>query len=157
MKSASEILAELLPSKGDGSAFHLTRLWASWREVVGEPLAEYVWPLGHRERVLLLGGEDAVVLQEANFLVPEILKRVNQFLGGNVFDKVNLELVRGRSPLDGIRVGEVYKKQLMPRPEPLGNLTSILPQDNPVGSCYRAYVRFFETHGNSSASTRRKR
>lgn len=120
-------------------------------------MAEYIWPLGHKGKVLLLGGEDAVVLQEANFLAPEILKRANEFLGGNVFDKITLELVRGRSHLNGIRVGVVYKKPLVPRPEPLGNLVDILPKDDPVGNCYRAYVRFFEKQRNSSASTRRKR
>ena len=58
----------------------LSRLWRSWDAVLGPDLAPLARPLGHHDDKLLIGAEDAVLLQELYYMGPEIVRRVNEFL-----------------------------------------------------------------------------
>jgi hypothetical protein len=94
---------------------------------------------------LVLAADDPIVMQEAQFLGPMILERVNGFLGKEVFDKVVFELLNGRVPLDGeIRPEAPKPPRKLKKPEKLGSLNEKLDPDSPVGRCYRAYQRMFD-------------
>jgi hypothetical protein len=144
VRSIRTVLDIFLRNRGAIEPFKLVRLWRSWPEVLGPELAELAKPLGHKDRRLILGGEDSISLQEITYFGPDILERVNGFLEGKIFDKISVELIRGRSPLDSVQIGTVPETVGLPRPEHLGDLLAIMPEDSPVTSCYRAYVRLIK-------------
>jgi hypothetical protein len=150
VRSIRSVLEEFLKRRGAAESFQLARLWRSWAEVLGPDLSALARPLGHKERRLILGGEDSITLQEITFFGPDILERVNAFLGGKFFDKISVELIRGRSPLDRVSVGAVPSRVDPPRPENLGGLLPVMPEDTPVGRCYRAYVRHMNEEKNGT-------
>jgi hypothetical protein len=144
LRSIRAVLETFLQKRGAAESFRLVGLWRSWAEVLGPDLASLARPLGHKGSRLILGGEDSITLQEITYFGPDILERVNAFLGGNVFDKISVELIRGRSPLDGVQVGAAAGKIETRRPDRLGGLAPLMSGDSAVSRCYRAYVRFFD-------------
>lgn len=121
----------------------LIRLWREWDRLMGE-MARMVRPLGHRGARLILAAEDPMIAQEAQYLAPMILGRINGFLGEEVFDKVAFELLNGRVPLDGdFPRPEKPPQRPLKKPDNLGALDKKLDPDSPVGRCYRAYQRMF--------------
>lgn len=131
----------------------LVRLWPEWAEVVGPEVAELAQPLGHREGTLILHTQDAIAAQELTYFVPEILSRVNGFLGQEVFDKVRFELLGGRVPLgESQKEGPKAPPQRLKRPSSLGGLVGKLDPDSSVGRCYLAYVKWFTEGAAPSAA-----
>jgi hypothetical protein len=121
----------------------LVRLWRNWHSLMGE-MAAMARPLGHRGGRIILAAEDPMVMQEAQFLGPMILEKINTFFGEEVFDKVVFELLNGRVPLDGeFPKPETPPQRPLKKPEKLGSLDKKLDPDSPVGRCYRAYQRMF--------------
>lgn len=120
----------------------LVRLWRDWATVVGPDVAELARPLGHREGALVLFTEDAAAAQQLSYYAPEIIERVNAFLGQEVFDKVRFELLNGRIPL-----GEHHRPVAEAPPAPLaapkdvGGLLDKIDLESPVGKAYLAYLR----------------
>ena len=126
--------------------FRLAQMWSNWSEIIGsEELADMIKPLGHRQRTLILGAEDSIVIQEMNFFVPQLLDKVNDFLGQSFFDKIRFELLKGRTPLNQSILAPTkhrYRCSLK-KPQNLGNLLDKLPKDSPVYKCYKKYVNLF--------------
>ncbi|MBG0777163.1 MAG: DUF721 domain-containing protein [Desulfovibrionaceae bacterium] len=127
----------------------LVRLWRGWAEAVGAHVAEMAKPVGHRRRTLLVGVEDSALLQELTYYAPQILDDVNAFLGQEVFDKVQVDLLMGKAPLDtipdlapGSGDGRPDPERPPERPEGLQGRADLDPE-SPVGRCYRAYIRLF--------------
>jgi hypothetical protein len=121
----------------------MVKLWRAWDDLMGE-MAPLARPLGHRGSKLILAAEDPMIMQEAQFLAPMILDKINSFLGEEVFDKVVFELLNGRVPLDGkIPTEQPAPKRKLKKPKSLGKLNKELDPDSPVGKCYRAYQRMF--------------
>lgn len=142
--AAAEVMARVVARLGGSDRIRLVGLWRSWADVLGPEIAALARPLGSRKGTLLLGAEDPLVMQELGFLAPEILARVNAWLGEDHFDKVAFELLSGRFPLDAVAVParrDVPVQVL--GPERLGGLDRLLASDDPVGRSYRAYVRRF--------------
>jgi hypothetical protein len=139
-----EVMFRALARYDKKGGLRLVRLWRGWPEVVGPEVAELARPLGHKEATLLLWAQDAVAAQQLSYYVPELLARVNEFLGQEVFDKVRFELLDSRVPLGGSR-SEAPRAPLGPPPRPprLGALVDRLDPESAVGRCYRAYVRRF--------------
>jgi hypothetical protein len=145
MKKLSDGLATLLNRGEAGKNFRLYGLWRNWREAVGADVAELARPLGHRRNVLFLGVEDSVAMQELSYLTPEILERANGFLGQNLFDKVQFDLLGTQIPLDAVRASYPdYYPARYEAPVNLGGLLGKFDGDSPVGRCYAKYVKFFQ-------------
>lgn len=147
---AARVLESVLKRLGGDETYRLMRLWRSWSRVLGEEIAAMARPLGHRGSTLVLGADDPVVRQELSYFQPQILERVNGFLGQDFFDKVVFELLSGRIPLDEIKRREpVGPKAAAPRaaPEPPGELGRLEhlknDEESVVAMCYRAYCRRF--------------
>ena len=124
----------------------LAQMWSNWSEIVGsEELADLIRPLGHRQRTLILGAEDSITIQEMNFFVPQLLDKVNDFLGQPFFDKIRFELLKGRTPLNqSVLVSTKYRRRCsLKKPQSLGKLLDKLPKDSPVYKCYKKYVNLF--------------
>lgn len=138
-----EALGPLLQRLDDKGALKLIRLWTNWDRVMGGQIAGMARPLGRRGSTLLLSADPAVA-QELTYFAPELLRKANDFLGEEYFDKVRFELLNGRVPLDGYRFDSAPRSVSPPRtPEHLGKILEKLDKDSPVGRCYRAYIGLF--------------
>ena len=93
MKKLSEGLSALLSRGEAGKRRRYYELWRDWPRAVGEDVAALCRPLGHRRGILIAGVEDTVAMQELSYATPEILARVNGYLGENCFDKVQFDLL----------------------------------------------------------------
>ena len=120
----------------------LGHLWRNWELVMGPDIAAIARPLGHRNGILLIGGDDSCALQELSYAVPEILERVNAFMDEEFFQKVELHLLMGKESLQNIGITEIPEVPKPQRPLSLGRAQ--LPPDSPIASAYAAYVRMFE-------------
>ncbi len=144
MRTLAELMAVFLGGAEARRRCRVVDAFRDWEAVVGAELAGYVKPLGHRGGELRLGVSDAVVMQEMVFFVPELLARVNGWLGQNHFDKVQFDLIGTRVSLDAVRVpGPVFHEPALVRPAKLGALVGKLDPGTPAGRCYEKYVRFF--------------
>ena len=68
--------------------------------MLGPDLAPLARPLGHHDDKLLIGAEDAVLLQELYYMGPEIVRRVNEFLQEDFFTAVKVSLMLDHQDLD---------------------------------------------------------
>ncbi|WP_052813365.1 DUF721 domain-containing protein [Desulfonatronum thioautotrophicum] len=105
-----EVLHEFWSGSDRALQWRLAEIWSSWPTVVGQEIADLAMPLGRNKSTLLLGVEDALVMQEMHFHAPNILRAVNAALGEKVFDRVHLDLLSGRSSLSA--VAEAMKNEL---------------------------------------------
>ncbi|NMC50976.1 MAG: DUF721 domain-containing protein [Desulfovibrio sp.] len=125
-------------------ACRLVDMYRDWEAVIGAELAGHVKPLGHRGGELRLGVSDAVAMQEMVFFVPELLDRVNGWLGQNLFDKVQFDLIGSKVSLDAAKASRpVFHEPAVVRPAKLGALVGKFDPTSPVARCYEKYVRFF--------------
>ncbi|SKA73559.1 Protein of unknown function [Paucidesulfovibrio gracilis DSM 16080] len=138
---ALEPVLDRLDGKG---SMQLVRLWNNWENVMGREVSRMARPLGRRGPTLLLTADDPAVAQELTFFAPQIIRRANDFLGEEYFDKVRFELLNGRVPLDGYRPDSAPRSQSSPKkPKNLGEILDQMDEDSPVGRCYRAYIGLF--------------
>lgn len=152
MERLSDALSALLASMDDSRRqAELHRLWRSWSEAVGEHLAMIARPLGTRRDDLVVGVEDSMLMQDMVHYGPALVEQANAFLGRKVFDKVRVELIGGRVPLDAdlgpVLDGDRYEP---PLPNDVGELADRLPQDSAIGRCYREYVRLVRDAGRNN-------
>lgn len=117
MKPIADALKEYLNARGAKNQFQLARLWENWEMVMGPDLAALAFPLGQRKGILLVGAEDNMAAQDLSYMSPEILERVNAFMDGPFFNRVEVHLLFGRTPLDTTRV-VVPPSSRVPLPPP---------------------------------------
>jgi hypothetical protein len=143
-KEVGKALPRFLDRLDTTGGFALVRLWRAWDDIMGD-MAQFARPLGHRRTTIILAADDPIVMQEAQYLAPMLLQKINAFLGEEVFDKIVFELLNGRVPLDGaIRPEAPEPPRKLKKPKKLGDLNEELDPDSPVGRCYRAYQRVFD-------------
>lgn len=137
----------------------LQNLWDNWEAALGAELAELARPLGHHEgrqkegigshareggAVLLLGAEDAMLLQELRFRGEEILARVNGFLGQVYFSEVQVQLPLGRAEPVHSRRNESRAAQCSeqdaPAQGPSGIFLEAMDSASPVARCYARFA-----------------
>lgn len=157
--SLREALLSLLESMGGTpERAGLQSLWDNWEKVLGPELAPLAQPLGHhgdgtgagRGAALLLGAEDAMLLQELRFRGEEILKRVNGFLGRDYFCEVKVSLPLGRNAPVRSREPAPPSGNVDAGGEPVarGVFLSRMDRDSPVARCY---ARFAGMSGGAAA------
>ena len=61
-------LGSVLSALGNGEKLMQVRLWQNWEMVMGPDIAPLAWPLGARNDILIVGGEDNLALQELSFM-----------------------------------------------------------------------------------------
>ncbi len=137
-----QLLESCMQKLGKPEQALLTKLWQHWDMVMGEYLASIAWPLGYKDGVLLVGGEDATSVQELSFMSMEILERANAFMEKDFFTDVKVRLSLDKTPLH-----EVVKIQNNVEPLPFvkgpklsGKYLNEMPSDSPLASCYAKYV-----------------
>ncbi len=115
----------------------LARLWSNWGMVMGGELALSARPLGRRGRILLVGGEDALVLQELSLQRDEMLERANAFMDEAFFTDVHVSLGLGRLPLDALPLNPTLRRARAPLPVLSG---PPLRGDDAVARSYAAFA-----------------
>ncbi len=130
----------------DGRHYLFIKLCQHWPEVVGSELAALAAPLGRRQNTLILGAGDSIVIQELTLQQWEILDKIHSFCGCVLFDKLRVELLKGRTSLHAARVSVQYSGYTPPDPGNLGDLKDYLPPDAPITRCYIKHVDFFKKY-----------
>ncbi len=144
MKSVGEPLRDWLSRVDpDGSRYLFNGICKNWENIVGPDVAELVKPVARKKSTLILGARDSIVIQEISFLSDQILEMINSFCGSDFFDKVRVELLKGRTPLDKELVKKPSSRTPAKKPENLGCLKRDMDQDSPVARCYAKYLQFF--------------
>lgn len=127
---------------GQSSQGRLVRLWQNWDMVMGPELAAIAWPLGHRGNILLVGGEDAMIMQELSLQTDEILERVNAFMDESLFTEVRVSLTLGKNPLNGsLAVPPPRQRPMLERgPAPSGMYLELMNPESVVAKCYARFA-----------------
>jgi hypothetical protein len=150
--SMEEGLGLLFHREEDRLQRFVSALWQNWAMIMGEELAAQAFPLGHKDKVLVIGAEDNMSMQELVMQTPEILERVNAFMDCEHFVKVKINLIMGQNPLtvhQPRRSSRPYGKRIPPRPPRLGKLGDSLDPASPVAQCYEAYVSLYDSLAQS--------
>ena len=120
----------------------LSRLWRSWDAVLGPDLAPLARPLGHHDDKLLIGAEDAVLLQEFYYMGPEIVRRVNEFLQEDFFTAVKVSLMLDHQDLDApspvLERSAGRPKEEVPAPS--GASLGLMDPESAVARCYARFL-----------------
>ena len=152
--------ALLMAMGGTPERAGLQNLWDNWEAALGPELAAMAQPLGHHAgrggegkspakgesegAVLLLGAEDAMLLQELRFRGGEILERVNGFLGHAYFREVKVSLPLGRRAPERSRAKEKMARRDSGARLPgaaSGIFLAGMDKTSPVARCYARFVR----------------
>ncbi len=135
-------LERFMRNIGQAEKVHLVRLWQHWPMVMGDEIAALAWPLGCKNSVLLVGGEDAMSMQELSFMQWDILERANAFMGRDFFTAVRVQLALDKKPLDVLSQPQKKVAAQLFSPTPLhGKYLENMPTSNPVARCYALYVQ----------------
>ena len=119
----------------------LTRLWQHWDMVMGPELSGLAWPLGQRNGTLLVGGEDAMAMQELSLMADEMLERANAFMERPYFTGVKVSLSLGKAALDqAVRLPRPQRVSLERGPALTGKFLSTMPAESAVARCYARFV-----------------
>jgi hypothetical protein len=127
----------------------LARLWQHWSMAMGPELAPLAWPLGERKGVLLVGGEDAMVMQELAMMRDEISERANAFMDEHFFTDLRISLSMGKRPLDGLAPLPARRRapQLIPQLD--GSALRGADPDSPAARCYAAFLELAHSGGRA--------
>ncbi|WP_300882334.1 DUF721 domain-containing protein [uncultured Desulfovibrio sp.] len=164
---AGELLSALLAALGGRpERARLSLLWQNWEQVMGPELAPLALPLGHHKNMLLLGVEDAMLMQELHLMSGEILERVNAFMEKPFFSSVKVRLVLGKNVLNAAasacrteKMSPAEQSPPRPGPGPVRPSGSFLAGMDPASPVTRCYARFAgrQTGGASQGPSRETR
>lgn len=91
MQLGNEIFLLLKSMGGNPKRARLASLWNEWGEVMGGEFSRAL-PLGHHDRTLLLGVEDAMEIQELGLQSNLILEKVNEYMEEEYFSRLRIFL-----------------------------------------------------------------
>jgi len=141
-REAVEQLLRRYPHKA-----RLARLWQNWSMVMGQELALLAWPLGEHKGVLLIGGEDAMAMQDLVMLRDEILERANAFMDKAFFTDMHVSLSLGKRPLDGLAPPPPRRRLPGNLPRLDGSALQGSDPDSPAARCYAAFLGLAQNRG----------
>lgn len=142
VQAISKVMNASLARLGNAEQILLVHLWQNWSVVIGDELVNLVYPLGHNNSTLNVGGDDSVSLQEISMQRTEILERVNAFMESDFFTDVNICLVFGKTPLNMLMHpqndnGLAVKRNVIPLCT--GKHLALMQPDSAVARCYAKF------------------
>ncbi len=142
-EDATNILERFLLQLGKPEQRMLTRLWEHWEMVMGPEISSIACPLGQKDGVLFVGGEDTMSVQELSYMHDEILERANTFMNSNFFVRVKVRLALDKNPLHIISARLETKRVHTEFGPPLsGKYLKDMDPDSAVAKCYARFVAF---------------
>ena len=145
MQDIKDALKSFFEKKNANENLKLAQLWINWSQVMGPQLSQMARPLGRRKKNLILGVKDNLLMQELVFFSPQILERIENYLGWNPFDKVLFDLLESRTSLDELCIKKYRPERILPKPYPLGGLREKMSGNTQIDRCYRTYVQVLGT------------
>lgn len=122
----------------------LAQLWRNWAEVVGEELAEVAVPIRAKDRALILGAENSMLLMELHYVTGEIKEKINCFLASDYFENVFVELnPEGKNCLLPAEnsVSPSHESEVRSfRPTVSGKYLAKMDPSSPVAQCYARFA-----------------
>lgn len=144
----SAIVKLLEAMGGDPQKAKFARLWEEWQAILGEELAAMVTPLGTDKKHLLVGVEDALAMQEAQYQKDDILQKINAWLGQDYFDDVRLSLMLGREARKGKKPDPILPEndmedgmEEMEKSGATGIYLKNMDPNSPVAKAYARYAK----------------
>ena len=124
----------------------ISLMWQNWDLVMGEMLKQIAYPLGCRDKILIIGASDNMVLQELSFMTFEILERVSAFMEEDFFEKVELTLLLDKTPINIPQSFSAPKmSSYVPEcPQDLGSLDDLKKRNDSIGLAVSAYIYFMK-------------
>ena len=141
MRTAAQAVKAYISRPDMDQELQIAGIWKHWDRIIGPGLQDLARPLGKRKRTLVVGVANSLVMQECVFYSEQILEKIADYLDWQPFDKISFELLQKGACLDEITVGCDFQTLTAKIPESLGGLLETVPEDSPVGSCYRTYLR----------------
>jgi hypothetical protein len=144
MRLAGDMASDLLERLGGREQRRIVQLWRNWKMVMGADLCDLAIPVDARGRVLLIGGEDNMAMQELVCQIPEILERVNAFMDAPHFERVEVQLLSEReivACLSGPRSIPALPGIVPSVPPGLEELQGRFDPASPIGRYFAAYLR----------------
>ncbi len=136
------LLKDYMQSLGKPEQAILTKLWQHWDMVMGEHIASLAWPLGAKDGVLIVGGEDAISVQELSFMSMEILERANAFMEKDFFSTVKVRLSLDKTPLhEAVKLESASSATPFAKgPRLSGEFLKDMPTNSTLARCYARFV-----------------
>ena len=67
-------------------------IWGAWSEIVGESIARQTQPRSIRNRILFVDVSHSTWIQQLQFLKPNLLEKINRFLGETPIQDIRFKL-----------------------------------------------------------------
>ena len=104
--SLAAVLKKVLKNKGWEKKVREHRVFEVWEDEVGGPIAENTMPKSVSRGVLFVIAKSSVWVQELTLKKPEILKRLNQRLGGELIKDIKFAQGEITTKEDGEKPGK---------------------------------------------------
>ncbi len=139
----TNVIGRYLHRMGKPEQIMLTRLWQHWDTVMGPEIAALSWPLGHKDGILFVGGEDAMSVQELTFMHDEIIERANTFMDSIFFVSIKVRLSLDKTPLDeAANIPAPQRKHVCFGQALSGKYLKDMDPESAVAQCYARFVAF---------------
>ena len=112
-----EVLKEVLRSRGLGNASELSGLSSKWAAAVGEKVASHAGPEGLRGGTLTVVVDSSAWMNQLSMLSPEIIRKVNEALGGGKVEELRFRLGRPQAARKTTKPERFIPKKRRPLPE----------------------------------------
>lgn len=131
----------------------LRDLWNNWDMVCPEEIISLISPYSCKGRVLYLGAENPVDLQEIRMYYAELLERINVFLASygleNYFERLEFSLLHGKkSLLEREAIPQHITNVYPPRPKNYGQKIDFHGNKS-LERCYEAFCKRLDFEGKS--------
>jgi len=97
-KSVHSVLDETLRALGIDAPIKNYSLFGAWKEIVGETIALQTQPRSLRNQILFLDVSHSTWIQQLQFLKPQLLEKLNAFLGKPLIRDIRFKLGKISSP-----------------------------------------------------------
>ena len=116
-------------------------LWKQWDSIVGEPIISYIYPIGTKQKHLIVGTHDSSSFQEMHYYKPMLLESVNSFLEHDYFTDVIIEYTTSaHSLVQEANTIHTYSIEEPRAPKRQHVTQTLLPSTSYVARAYSAFL-----------------
>lgn len=92
-KRLAELLGGVTRRLGMATPDALSRVFAGWSELVGEPLASHVRPVGLRDGVLYVEVDETAWATQLRYLGDDVVRRIEERVGAGTVRTLSVKVV----------------------------------------------------------------
>ena len=87
-------------------------IWLIWEDAVGSRIASHAQPVAFRDGVLTVAVDSSPWLQQLNFLKRDLIAKVNEKIGSEMVQSINLKAGKIAAPEKPVKSGSARRRQL---------------------------------------------